>query len=397
MFRALSHPAVTDPASRIKALADQCVLCGLCLPHCPTYAVERVEGESPRGRIKLADALAAGRLEPADPANWSGLDHCLGCRRCEAACPADVHYGELLAGARALRRQRLPAERRQRLLEWLVTHPAALAAAWTSLRLLRPLLPQRLRQRTPAVPRRRTLAESHPALGARRGRLGLFLGCLARRLDQPVQDAAIAVLTRLGWDVAVPAAQTCCGALHRHAGAVDGEVALLAANRAAFGERGFDALIVSASGCYENVGLALADGGPPVHELLAFVAADAQLERLALRPLAQRVALHTPCTQASVVRAPGAAASVLRRIPGLELLPVGGHGCCGAAGSQMLLAPERAARLRAPLIEAVRACAPQQLVSGNIGCRLHLQTGLEAAGLPLPTRHPIELLAEALP
>lgn len=387
---------MTDPASRIKALADQCVLCGLCLPHCPTYAVERVEGESPRGRIKLADALAAGRLDPRDAANWSGLDHCLGCRRCEAVCPAGVQYGELLAGARALRRQRLPADRRQRLLEWLVMHPAALASGWTMLRALRPLLPQRLRQRTPSVPPRRGLAAMHPAIGARRGRLGLFLGCLARRLDQPVQDAAIAVLTRLGWDVQVPLAQGCCGALHRHAGAVAGEAALLAGNRRAFGLGGLDAVIVSASGCYENVGLALAGGGPPVHELLAFIAADPQLDRLALQPLAQRIALHTPCTQASVVRAPGAAAALLQRIPGLELMPIGGHGCCGAAGSQMLLDAERAARLRAPLIEATRASAAHQLASGNIGCRLHLQAGLVAAGLSLPARHPIELLAEAL-
>jgi glycolate oxidase iron-sulfur subunit len=388
---------VTDPVRRIRALADQCVLCGLCLPHCPTYAVERLEGESPRGRIRLADALAEGRLDPADAGNWTGLDHCLGCRRCEAACPAGVQYGELLADTRALRRERLPPSHRQRLLEWTVARPAALAAGWTLLRALRPLLPRRLRQRTPEIPAHRPLAERHPAHGARRGTLGLFLGCLARRLDQPVQDAALAVLTRLGWEVRIPPAQGCCGALHRHAGAAAGEAALRAGNRQAFATHGLDAAIVSASGCFENVALALADGGPPVHELLAFIAADTELDRLALRRLPARVILHTPCTQASVVRAPGAAAALLRRIPGLDVLPTGGHGCCGAAGSQMLLDPERAARLRTPLIDAARDSAATQLLSGNIGCRLHLQAGLDAAGLPLTTRHPIELLAEALP
>lgn len=101
------RPAMPQPlppaAARIVALADACVLCGLCLPSCPTYALDRVEAESPRGRIMLFKALAGGRILP-EAATTAPLDHCLGCRECERVCPARVRYGELLGAGRTLQR-----------------------------------------------------------------------------------------------------------------------------------------------------------------------------------------------------------------------------------------------------------------------------------------------------
>jgi len=386
---------VTDPAARIQALADRCVLCGLCLPHCPTYRHDRVEGESPRGRIALAKGIAQGRLDPADSDAWRGIDHCLGCRRCEAVCPANVEYGELLVQARHLKRSHVAPAARQRLLEWLVRRPRWLSVLLGGVRTLRPLLPRTLRRRLPVVPAAHRLNSMYPAQGERRGSVALFLGCVARRLDAPVHLAAIKVLTRLGWDVHVPAPQHCCGALHRHAGDLAGAARLRGANAAAFADPVLQAVIVSASGCFDDVRDALADGAP-VRELLEFVAGDSHLDRLALQPRPQRVALHTPCTQGSVVHAPDAAAKLLQRIPSLELLPISGLGCCGAAGNHMLLQPARADAIRSPLLQAALDTSASRLCSGNIGCRLHLQAGLDERGAAVQTHHPIELLAEAL-
>src|SRR3546814_10402019 len=82
-------------ASRIGELADQCVQCGLCLPVCPTYALDQNEAESPRGRIAIASALARGLADPTAELR-EHLDHCLGCLNCETVCPAHVQSGELL-------------------------------------------------------------------------------------------------------------------------------------------------------------------------------------------------------------------------------------------------------------------------------------------------------------
>ena len=81
------NTAANTAAHRLLADADQCVKCGLCLPHCPTYALSRHEADSPRGRIALAQGLASG-LIAATPRVTAHLDGCLSCRACEAVCPA---------------------------------------------------------------------------------------------------------------------------------------------------------------------------------------------------------------------------------------------------------------------------------------------------------------------
>ncbi|MCP4341712.1 MAG: 4Fe-4S dicluster domain-containing protein, partial [Desulfobulbaceae bacterium] len=88
-----------DPQT-ILAEADRCVKCGYCLPHCPSYALSADEGESPRGRIALIQALIQGTVDT--PRLHRHLDSCLVCRACEAVCPSEVRYGQLISAVRAI-------------------------------------------------------------------------------------------------------------------------------------------------------------------------------------------------------------------------------------------------------------------------------------------------------
>lgn len=368
---------VPDP---LAALSDRCVQCGLCLPACPTYARERLETESPRGRIALLRAWALEAAAPT-PAGEAHLDHCLGCRRCEAVCPAGVHYGELLVEGRRRQRKRRGAAWRQRALEALAARPRLLDALLRLYRSLHPLLPGPLRP----LPRPPGAAPA-PSPSTAAAAIAVFRGCVGGVFEAPVRDAFVRLSAAAGLEVVEPRGQTCCGALHAHAGAAERAARLAAANRAALAA--FPVVATIASGCHAHV--AAARGPAATRDALELLAEHA--ERLRFRPARVRIALHLPCTQRSVVRSDAALRRLLAQVPALEVVELdAGYGCCGAAGSHMLLDPQRAAAFRAPLVAAIRQSGASCVLSANIGCRLHL-----APACPVPVRHPLEALADWL-
>ena len=375
MSEAAARPIVDTPsaATSLVALADQCVQCGLCLPTCPTYRLGQIEAESPRGRIALARGWAL-ELIPATAAGETHLDQCLACRRCEVVCPAQVQYGALLLQARQQQRKRRPPSSRQRWLEALMARPRWLLRLLRAYHHLFPLLPPSWRPlpRPPA-------AVCVDAPGS--GRVVLFTGCVARGYESGLQAAVQRLCASVGVTLAVPASQGCCGTLHAHAGDHAAAQALAASNRIAFA--GSDTVLTLASGCHEAVASATGNAC----DALDFLAARA--DALRFRPAPIRVALHLPCTQRNVVGSAAATRALLARVPGLEVVGLdAGLGCCGAAGSQMLTDPARAAAFRQPLLDQLAGSGAHCVLSANIGCRLHLGNGTA-----LPVWHPLEFLA----
>ncbi|QOY62402.1 (Fe-S)-binding protein [Lysobacter sp. H21R4] len=383
---AASRPLASDP---LVALADRCVQCGLCLPVCPTYGRERMEAESPRGRIALARAWALETIE-AGPLGDAHLDHCLGCGNCEAVCPAGVEYDALLVSARGRQRQRRGASVLQKALESLVVRPQLLGALVGLYRRTRSLLPHRLQllPAPPALARDGMLpagdaTAAQPAMSTPSA--ALFIGCIAGSYEGPARDALTRLCAAAGIQLAVPDAQTCCGALHAHAGHLDGAAQLAARNREAFA--GHATVLTLASGCHRAVAAAI-DG--TAMDALALL--DARGDELTFQSKPERVALHLPCTQRNASGSVPALRRLLARIPELTVIEIdAGFGCCGAAGNQMLTDPARAGEYRQPLLDQLATIAATRLLSANIGCRLHLGNGAA-----LPVQHPLEFLAEAL-
>lgn len=374
----MPHVAPRLATDTLVGLADRCVQCGLCLPVCPTYGRDRLEAESPRGRIALARAWALGTIE-ATAIGDAHLDHCLGCRNCETVCPAGVEYDALLVLARGGQRERRPAGFRQRAAEWLVSHPRLLARMLDGYRLGYNWLPVRWR----ALPPPSSAASVQSVARPGRPTAALFVGCVAG----PYESAARAGLVRLcaaaGVDVLTPPDQTCCGALHAHAGNLQESERLAVRNRSAFAGAG--TVLTLASGCHEAISRALP--GSATVDAITFI--DRLGDGLAFRRHPERVALHLPCSQRNASGSVPALRRLLARIPGLQVVELdAGFGCCGAAGTQMLTDPARASEYRAPLLSQLQASGATRLLSANIGCRLHLGNGTR-----LPVEHPVEFLA----
>ena len=390
-----------NPPHRISVLADQCVQCGLCLPVCPTYALDGNEAESPRGRIAIAAAVARGQVD-VTPALRKPLDHCLGCLNCEKVCPAGVQYGELLVETRALLG---PIPKRPRKLLILLRHPASLRrlrrfANWMRL----PRWKHRIMAWLPThsawraalatMPDAITTQPLRPATAeaGEAKHVALFPGCIASIDDAEAQQAALTLLRAAGFRVSVLPA-FCCGAMDLHGG--ETQIAEQAAQqvRQAWATCGATQLLSVTPGCIGTLRRALP--GVPVADPFTLLAAYA--EQLRFRPLPLRAALHLPCTQINVARSEAALLQLLRRVPELLVtpLPRPPH-CCGAAGSHMLEFPERAARLRDDTLNQVATLAPERLLSSNIGCRLHLAAGMTEPDRNWPHQHPLSLLAQQL-
>lgn len=408
----MSGPAFTGThQAPLAEEAARCVACGLCLPHCPTYRKTLNEADSPRGRI----ALMQGVLEHSIPPNERFLTHidsCLACRACENVCPNNVAYGRLIAGVRGLAEK---SRRRGWRQKWLrhalaaaTTKPAVLRLLGGALRLgqeaglrnsvwLKQFSWGRIAGRLPRLKPQPAWQAVYPATGRERGEVGLFLGCVARAMDNETLSAAIFVLNRLGYTVHVPPRQACCGALHASMGEPEKAHLFEQRNLQAFSDLKLAVVIVTASGC----GAALKDYpqafSDKVKDISEFLATADGWEDLEIAPLAEKVALHEPCLMRNVLHCQDKPHALLRRIPDATVLPLAGNDqCCGGAGAYFLTQPGMAAALLADKMEAAGASGAKFIATSNVGCAIHLAAGLSDAGMRIGVLHPVTLIARQM-
>ncbi len=398
-------------------LADRCVKCGLCLPHCPTYQVTQNEAESPRGRIMLMQGLANGMLEPSGQLE-KHLDQCLTCRACEVVCPADVPYGELIdQGRQMLSQQRInqPPMVSKLLTAVLISRSLRRLSGW-GLWLYQRLGLQRLLRHShllgktrlarleymlPTITRPGRPRPSTPRRSV--GRVALFTGCVSEWLEGGTLRDAVQVLNACGYEVDVPTSQGCCGALYQHNGDLSRAHTLGAQNLRAFAGN-YEAIVGIASGCTAQLAeydVMLKDGktgefSGKVFDISSFLAKSG-IKKLTFRPLEARIAVHDPCTLRNVLRQQASVYDIIREIPGIDLKPLSDNSsCCGAAGNYFITQPEMADKLGEKKRQAIQTQAPDMVLTSNVGCAMQLKAQIKQAGLEIPVLHPVSLLRQQL-
>jgi glycolate oxidase iron-sulfur subunit len=406
-----------------------CIHCGLCLEACPTYVVTGNENDGPRGRLYLMRAVAEGRLEKTSNAFATHIDRCLGCRACEQVCPAGVEYGQLLEASREVLLEAQPkSDTANRLLRFVLKHvwvsPARLRIFFGASRTFRDLGLARLLlksglarlispraefgmallESSKGVSRAKTHKEGREVAGDCESVM-LFAGCVGEGLFARVNRATERVLHANNFDVKTPTDQVCCGALHAHAGDLEGARELARKNIEAFDA---DApIITNAGGCGamlttyahlfandENLAARARNFSARVRDVSQQLATTEM--RKAPAAVDQSVTYDTSCHLMYGQGSGEASERMLRSTAGENFVALNGtERCCGAAGVYNLLQPEMSQRVLKEKLDHVKDTGAGILATGNPGCQMHIGAGACLSGMKLRVCHPIEIVDQA--
>ena len=394
----------TSEGDEAEAILRACVHCGFCTATCPTYQLLGDELDGPRGRIYLIKQVLEGA--PVTQKTQLHLDRCLTCRNCETTCPSGVKYGRLADIGRKVveeRVQRPLFERIKRtVLKEALPRKWIFTPAFRAGQLVRPLLSPRLQDKLrPGAAPGRWPSRSHAR------KMLVLDGCVQPAMAPNINAATARVLDQLGVQLLLAPKAGCCGALRYHLNDQDGALDDMRRNIDAWWPlvEQVEAIVMTASGC----GVTVKEYGHLLAHDSAYAPKAARISALT-RDLSEvmpqfeeelgrrlggktgrRVAWHPPCTLQHGQQIRGKVEGVLRAAGVDVTLCADSHLCCGSAGTYSVLQPELATELRDHKLAALAATGAAEIVSANIGCLTHLQSGTET-----PVSHWIELVDRAL-
>lgn len=395
----------TPDGIEAEAILRACVHCGFCTATCPTYQLLGDELDGPRGRIYLIKQVLEGAAVTGK--TQLHLDRCLTCRSCETTCPSGVRYGRLLdIGRKVVEEQvaRPPVERIKRwVLKEALPRRALFGVALRAGQLFRPLLSPALQDKIPA----RQPAGTLPVREHARKMLALA-GCTQPAMAPNIHNAAARVLDAVGVQLIVAHKAGCCGALRHHLN--DHQAALddMRRNIDAWwpyvAHGAVEAIVMTASGCGATVkdyghllahDAAYAGRAARIAALTrdlseVMVEFEAALTRRAVAS-SERVAYHPPCSLQHGQQVRGKVEGVLRAVGVDVMLCADSHLCCGSAGTYSLLQPALSLQLRDRKLAALAETGADVIVSANVGCSAHLQSGTQT-----PVVHWIEVVDRVL-
>ena len=397
-----------------EAILRKCVHCGFCTATCPTYQLLGDELDGPRGRIYLMKQVLEGA--PVTRRTQQHLDRCLTCRNCESTCPSGVQYGNLVEIGRRIVDERVPRPAGEKAVRWLLKEgltSALFAPAMKIGQALRPLLPESLKNKVPGKAPAR--AHQWPTREHKRKVL-MLMGCVQPAMMPNINSATARVLDAAGIQTVVADEAGCCGAIRTHLNDQQGGLADMRRNIDAWWPlvsggpgslEGVEAIVMNASGCgvtvkeyghalaadpaYADKARRISELTRDLSELLPGIVATLK-PKMRMRNLATHLAYHPPCTLQHGQQLRGGVETHLNALGfQVQVAASESHLCCGSAGTYSVLQPELAYQLRDRKLAHLQPLEAQTIVSANIGCIQHLQTGTTT-----PVRHWVEVLDEAL-
>jgi glycolate oxidase iron-sulfur subunit len=398
----------TPEGETAEAILRKCVHCGFCTATCPTYQLLGDELDGPRGRIYLMKQVFEGATPTR--ATQEHLDRCLTCRNCESTCPSGVQYGHLVDVGRKVVDAQVARPVGERFMRWALkeglTSPL-FAPAMKLGQAVRGVLPAKLKAKVPAPQH----AGAWPTQAHARKVL-MLAGCVQPAMLPNINTATARVLDAAGIQTLIAPEAGCCGAVKFHLNDQDGGTAQMRANIDAwwpYVEQGVEAIVMNASGC----GAMVKDYGHVLQGDAAYAAKAQRISELckdlsellpelvpSLKPKLNAAAVakagvqayHPPCTLQHGQKLKGGVEQHMAALGfAIQVANNESHLCCGSAGTYSVLNPEISYTLRDRKLGHLGALEPQAILSANVGCITHLQSGTQT-----PVKHWVEVLDAAL-
>jgi len=401
----------------------ECVKCGACQAHCPTYQVKKKEGAVARGKIALAAALLDGQAG-LEEGLQQDIGMCLMCGSCMAKCPNKVPTQEIVGAIRRQISEKQGLSRIGRGVSTLLGSTTLMKSVSKGGALLSPLLLKKvpetsgLRLRFPrsvmkdrTVPKIpfRNLFDRVPEFTMGRSdkpTVGFFAGCSITYAYPEIGEMMIAILKRMGFSVFVPRTQQCCGIPALSSG--DGPLVeqLAGQNVSAFAEKELQHIITACASCnggigeyYRTMKVDYTDFTDKVVDFSVFLKKAGLFEELAGQkkwPVRVKVTYHDPChlKNQGITSEPR---QLLRSLPNVDFIEMeGAASCCGLGGTFSVSHYEDSKAIGARKVPGLRESGAELIASACPGCIMQLQDIINHAGLKVRAVHLLQLVAEAL-
>jgi L-lactate dehydrogenase complex protein LldE len=238
-------------------------------------------------------------------------------------------------------------------------------------------------------------------------RIALFATCLADTLFPDVGKATVTLLERLGHQVVFPLEQTCCGQMHVNTGYQKDALPLIRRYADTF-ER-HEVIVVPSGSCvgsiaHQHAMVARRHGDERLAQRAEAVAARTyELSQLLTDVLGvedvgarypHRVAYHPTCHSLRLLRVGDRPLRLLRRVAGLDLVPLpDAESCCGFGGTFAVKNADVSTAMLADKMRNVISSGAEVCTAGDSSCLMHIGGGLTRLQAGVRTVHLAEILA----
>ncbi len=240
--------------------------------------------------------------------------------------------------------------------------------------------------------------------------MAFFQGCVMDAFFHRINRLSVELLSLAGCEVVVAANQTCCGALHMHAGEKETAVRLAKQNIEAFEREPFDFVVNNAGGCgamlmeYAH----LFAGDPDWHRrALQFVGRSRDISEILVfgerlqwkKEMDCTVTYQRSCHLSNVQKVKQPPLQLIKQIAGIQLREMqNAELCCGSAGIYNIVNFDESMKILDGKMVHVKDTKASLVVTTNPGCLMQMNLGIQREGLQDKVRavHLVELLAEAV-